>query len=32
MTETLEKEIFKLKKYIESLEEDNKWCHSMINK
>jgi hypothetical protein len=32
MTETLEKEIFKLKKYIESLEEDNKWCYSMLSK
>jgi hypothetical protein len=27
-----EAEIFRLKKYIENLEEDNKWCHSMINK
>jgi hypothetical protein len=32
MTEATDKEIFQLKKYIEILEEDNKWCHSMINK
>jgi len=27
-----EKEIFKLKKYIEILEEDSKWCYSMLNR